>query len=309
MGGFSDVLEMPEFVAFDGTRAAVAGRLINFATGKSVLQEGHRRWLQEKVVPAILARPNAWLDLYGYASKLGNVAFNLTLSQSRAEAAKKLIAPLLVLRGRSIEGMVKLDRGFGEDAPGYVAKESDNAGYWRAAEVVVFGSKPSVVRPPPRPGVSATQFEIRVVGGGSASVVAQADYYFFQIVDLVRRQTAFFYYTGVGIGIPIPMVPSAGSVTKSGPPKKFRTTRPAELYQFNSKASLYQDPGATIGPKSVGGTLRLSIKDIHDRSGFISTIPSMIPIEGGAGIQMPGLGSASEGVLALVSAVFPFTGY
>jgi hypothetical protein len=34
-----------------------------------------------------------------------------------------------------------------------------------------------------------------------------------------------------------------------------------------------------------------------------------MPIEGGAGIQRPGLGSATEGVLALVSPVFPFTGY
>jgi hypothetical protein len=146
------------------------------------------------------------------------------------------------------------------------------------------------------------------VGGGSASILAQADNYFFQIVDVMRHQTAFYFYTGVAV--PFPSIPfSQGSVTKTGPPTKFRTTRHTELHQFNSKASLYQDPGATLGNLSVGGTLRLTIKDIQDASGLISTIPGTIPIEGGSGFQMPGLGSAGEGVLAWQGQVFPFTGY
>ena len=90
-----NVLEMPEFVASDGTRAAVAGRLFNFQTGKSTLQEGHRKWLKKKVVPAIMERPNVWIDLYGYASKIGNRQYNLTLSESRAKAVKKYLAERL----------------------------------------------------------------------------------------------------------------------------------------------------------------------------------------------------------------------
>lgn len=306
MPGQNHVLEMPEFVAFDGTHAAVAGRLIDFQTKKSDLREDHQRWLRDKVVPMILARPNAWIDLYGYASKLGNQKDNLALSRSRAEAVKVFLAQQLAMHGRSIEGMVNIDCGFGETAPGYSANETDNAAYWRAAEVVVFGSKPSIVRPPVSPPASHDMFEIRVVGGGSASVFLQADNYFFQIVDLGRRQTAFFFYTGGGLGVSIPKIPGAGSVTQSGPMTPFRTSRPAELHQFNSKASLYQDPGATVGPFSAGGTLRLTLHEIHDASGLIFTDPRIIPIEGGWGVQMPGLGSASEGVLALASPILPF---
>lgn len=39
------------------------------------------------------------------------------------------------------------------------------------------------------------------------------------------------------------------------------------------------------------------------------THPRQIRIEGGSGIQMPGLGSVTEGVMAKVSEDFPFTGY
>jgi hypothetical protein len=98
-------------------------------------------------------------------------------------------------------------------------------------------------------------------------------------------------------------------MTKTGPPSPFSTSRDAELYMFNSRASLYQDPGATFGSHSVGGTMRLAIKEILDSAGLIATRPGIIPIEGGWGIQMPGLGSASEGVLALVAGPWPFTSY
>jgi hypothetical protein len=70
---------------------------------------------------------------------------------------------------------------------------------------------------------------------------------------------------------------------------------------FNSKAILYQDPG-------VGGPLRLTISEIHDHAIMIGE-RSIFPIEGGLRIRMPSLGSASAGMLALVSDIFPFTGY
>jgi hypothetical protein len=51
------------------------------------------------------------------------------------------------------------------------------------------------------------------------------------------------------------------------------------------------------------------MRDVVDYLGIVGIRPSIIPISGGAGVQMPGLGSASEGVLALASAVFPFASY
>lgn len=67
--------------------------------------------------------------------------------------------------------------------------------------------------------------------------------------------------------------------------------------------------GVSVGPFSKGGTMNLSFSEIFDSSGLIFTRPTTIPITGGWGIQMPGLGSGSIGVLALVSGPSPFSGY
>ncbi len=308
MAKYKDVTEMEKFVAFDGTHAATAGRLINFPTGSSTLQPGHQEWLKNEVVPAILARPNSWIDLFGYASKVGNTQANLKLSKERATAVKYFLGEQLAMRGISIEGKVNIDHGFGEDAPDYIAGESDNSPNWRAADVIVFGTKPIVVRKPKIKPQSSI-YEIRVVGGGSAAVVVQTDNYFFQIVDVLRRRTMFFLFTGVGAGISIPKIPGPGSATKAGQPTRFTTTKPAELYQFNSEATLTQEAGATLGSSSVGGKMYLTIDKIIDSNGLISTNPKRIPISGGWGIQMPGLGSLTKGVLAKMSEEFPFTGY
>ena len=173
---------------------------------------------------------------------------------------------------------------------------------------------PGPTPPPPDP-VYSTAFEIRVVGGFSGSALAQADNYIFQIVDLTRLKTAFYHFTGFGLGLSIPKIPGPGSVTKVGPPTKFRTSRSVELYQFNAPANLVQMPGATLGSFSVWGTLKLTFGDINNTNPeyasdiYVMIIPMTISIEGGSGIQMPGLGSSTWGVLAFQGQVYPFSGY
>jgi len=294
---------------FTGTGAAVAARLCNFATGSTTPLPDHDRWLDAKLRPLVASNPSAWVDLIGHASRqwrhtgaFNAHQLNRALSFQRCEALKRRIGTF----GSGVHFNLELAEG---DSQSLTPNPDD--GYDRAVEVLVYAAGPPP-KPPKPPAVQSLNFEIRVVGGGSASALIQADNYFFQIVDLTRRKTAFYLYTGVGLGISIPKISRIsrpGSVTKSGPPTAFRTTRDAQLYMFNSQASLYQDPGATIGPLSVGGTLRLTIKEIFDSSGVIFTHPPTIPISGGSGVQMPGLWSASEGVLALASDIFPFTGY
>lgn len=299
-------MEMPLFMAFDGTRGTFAGRLIDFQSGKSTLLPEHRRWLRELIVPAILTRPNVWMDVYGYASKLGNQHDNLVLSRARAGAVKDYLSQELAMQGRNIEGRINIGCGFGETAPGYSIDNSDNVGYWRSAEVVVFESCPKIVRTPMIAPVHGNTFEIRLVGEGSASKFFQADHYFFQIIDICRGQTAFFFYTGDEHSISFPEIQDPTSVATSDPLTLFRTSRPTKLNQFNSRASLYQDPETTFGPFSKGSTLRLSLTDLHDASGLIFTAPGVIPINGGKVVNMPALGSASQGRLSMVSKVFPY---
>jgi hypothetical protein len=291
-----------------GTPAKVAARLCNFASGSAAPLPAHQAWLEKDVRSAVAGVPGTWVDIIGHASRqwlrTGGAnahALNLNLSRQRCEAVRQRIAAF----GQGITFNIELAEG---DQGSLMPNPND--GYDREVEVYVYGAgqKPRPA-PAPTPSVPTRDFEIRVVGGGSASVAAQADNYFFQIVDLVRRKTAFYFYTGVGLGISIPKIPGPGSVTKMGPPTKFTTTRDAELYMFNSKASLFQDPGATLGSFSVGGTMRLAIEEIVDAAGLISTRPGLIPIEGGAGIQMPGLGSVTTGVLALTGDIYVFNGY
>jgi hypothetical protein len=254
----------------------------------------------------VASNPTAWIDIIGHASRqwrytggLSSHRLNQVLSFERCEAVKRKIAAF----ASTVHFNLELAEG---DSQAFGGTPDD--GYDRAVEVLVYKSGPPP-KPPKPPVVPSVHFEIRVVGGGSASFLVQVDNYFFQIVDLTKRRTAFYFYTGGGGGFSIPKIPGPGSVTKSGPPKSFTTTRNVELYMFNSRATLYQDPGATVGPISIGGTLRLYIREIVDASGLVFTRPGIIPIEGGAGIQMPGLGSVTEGVLSQVSDVFPFTGY
>lgn len=282
-----------------GTDAKVAARLCNFATGRAELLQAHVDFLDKEVAGVIRNMQGPWVDLFGYASRVGDARFNMTLSEQRISSIKQRISRYATLVNFQIQ------KGFGETQSG--PNERDNSGYWRAVEVYVYAHRP----PPPKPvpPIASTQFEIRVVGGGSMSAVIQADDYIFQIVDLARSKTAFYFYTGVGVGLSIPKIPGPGSMTYAGPPTKFGTSRSAELHMFNSRAVLSQEPGATIGRLSIDGALGLRMTGVSDFAGRIFTVPITIKIEGGPGIQMPGAGSVTEGVLAMATPVWPFTGY
>jgi hypothetical protein len=307
-----NVNDMPNFEAADEnrTRPLVAGRLINFETGKANLLDGHKSWLRDEAAKKGIAKsPNAWVNIWGYASKSGSTDFNLQLSKDRAAAVKKYLGEVIGSH-QKIEKITTIEHGYGEDYIGNNTTDpNDNWGYWRAVEVLVFGSKPKIVRLPkkPQPKPQTTFFEIRVVGGFSASYRAgQTDNYVFQIVDLIRLRTMFYHYTGGGAGLSN-IVPASG--TYDGPPRKFSTSHPAELHQFNSTATLGQKPGVTVGPLSLGGALILVIEKIWDGTRIISTNPKNLEIEGGFGFQSPGFGSATKGTLSPLTDEAPFSGY
>lgn len=281
-----------------GTTAKSAARLCNIPTSTARLLPAHLKYLDE-IVKTLSAMQGPWVDLIGYASRSGDPNYNMLLSGQRIDAVKKYLSS----RVRGINFQQQRRMGESESGP----NERDNSGYWRAVEIFVYGTKPQAPTRPPDP--VSTEFEIRVVGGGSASIVAaQADFLWFQIVDTIKRKTAFYQYTGGGAALSLPKIPGPGSVTKVGPPTRFKTGRPAELHMFNSKADLAQDPGATIG--TIGwGKMRLTLNSVWSHDGPVTVIPSTLVIEGGAGIQMPGLGSITRGVLAKVTHDWPFTGY
>lgn len=303
MAQYPEVLEIPEWIAMDGARAAKAGRMIDFHTGKSELRQSHRLWLEQRVVPAILQHSNPWIDMYGYASKVGDQAKNLALSRSRCDSVKSFLRGSLANKGRSISGMVNINVGMGEDDPMYYGESFDNSPYWRAVELVVFGSKPQGRRPPHAPPLKrkpATDFQIRTLGGLSGGFGLQADVYFFQIDDLTRRLSGVFQLGAGGLQIPVPALPPL-SVALKGPATKFHTNQDARLFQFNTRVSLNVSPGASV-ILGVGGNMHLTFGRIDDNisGGFIFVRPSPIEIEPGGGVGF-GSGSATEGVLALLT--------
>ena len=149
--------------------------------------------------------------------------------------------------------------------------------------------------PPVPAGVTATQFKIRMLGGVSGSRYAEADIYIFDIVDIVRKRHAWFRYGGFGLALPTPLF---GSVALWGGFKEFKTSRAESLSSFVGRASLYQDLGVSVGPLSLGGTYRLTIKTAalyHNGT----RIPQ-IPIQSGPSISVSA-GAASEGTLEMAS--------
>jgi hypothetical protein len=128
-------------LATDQSHALAAARLCNFPTGKAMLLPAHIAWLDNIVARLLRSLPDPWVDLYGYASHLGNHAFNKRLSFERCEAVRKHI--------KTYGLKVKFPEEFGAGDTQSTGTATDNSGAWRAVEVLVFGAMP-----PPKPAPS-----------------------------------------------------------------------------------------------------------------------------------------------------------
>jgi hypothetical protein len=120
------------------------------------------------VRPLVASNPSGWVDLIGHASRqwlftggLSSHVLNRNLSFQRCESVKRKIAGFAA----PVHFNIELAAG---DYQSLGAKPDD--GYDRAVEVLVYAVQPKPK--PPQPNVSSQSFEIRVVGGGSASALA-----------------------------------------------------------------------------------------------------------------------------------------
>ena len=123
-----------------GTSAKAAARLCNFETGKSYLLLAHQEYLDNEVRTVIQKMQQPWVDLFAYASRIGDAGFNMALSNQRMNAAKTRIA----------EYSSRIDfrtlTAHGESQSG--SNERNNDGYYRAVEVYVYAEKPPTPKPP-----------------------------------------------------------------------------------------------------------------------------------------------------------------
>lgn len=294
---------MADFVKqISGTPAKVAARLMNFATGQSFLLTQHLDFLDRQVQPVVRGLQGAWVDLFGYASRVGSTEFNLALSRRRLDAVKARVAEY----ANQVNFQIQTALGESESGP----DERDNDAYWRAVEVYVYGHRPPPPKPAPATLPGTTQFQIRVVGGLSVAPPvlkgAQSDGYVFQIVDLQHSKFMLYRYTGIAVALPsLPGLPF--SFTAPGPFAPFTTSGPVQLFEFEGPATLFQDPGATLGNKSVPSKIRLSFdtRTLPERG--VRVTPSLVPMDGGPGLQAPSMGSAPVvGRLVRQSLEMPF---
>jgi hypothetical protein len=284
-----------------GTPALAAARLCNFRTGSAFLLPGHTAWLDGAITTAKSSiRP--WIDMLGYASRLGSTAFNQNLSYRRCEAVRAHLSP----RHPGADFNVEWAKGETES----LGAENDNDGYWRAVDVYVYGFRPPTVAPkvPPPVSTGSRHFKIRIIGGVSGGFKGPAgDAYFFQIVDIPKRTQAIFSYVGGGLSIPTPF-PLPISDARNGEFTEFHTSRGEVLASFAGRASFYQDPGISLGPLSLGGTYHLSLRSRTLISHLTLLNPSLLTLSAHSDVSVT-IASASEGSLRMVSPEGSFTGH
>jgi hypothetical protein len=303
-----------DILPITGTEARMAVRLCNFQTAQSFVNGSHVAWLDLHLKPLVQALEGPWVDLIGYASRLGDFNFNAGLSNRRCDAVRRWIS--------NYSDRLHFNRQHPKGESESTGGEMNNDGYWRAVEVLVYGHKPPKANPTTI--VGSTEFEIRVWGGASVAPTLpnpyipppQGDAYVFQIVDTKEKQTAFFVYGGAALSLPTPPSPFPNaSLTSPGPPVKFGTTQAVTLRDFEGKASLFQDPslGKSLpGQPSLGGKIHLSMdSDKLLLLGARITPTRIIGMEGGKySMQPPSLGSVPlNGRLTMLGTTRPFTGY
>src|SRR5262249_42039823 len=121
-------------------------RLCNFRTGGAELLPSHQEFITSYLAPKVLGpNPGAWVDLVGYASKLGfahgdSATKNRLLSDNRVRSVRQLIEA-------KASNRINVPMGLGDSQSG--GPPNNNDGYYRAVLIRVFGA--AGAPPPPSP--------------------------------------------------------------------------------------------------------------------------------------------------------------
>jgi len=259
-----------------GMPAKAAARLCNFVTGRSDLLNGHIQFLDSQVQPIIQTLPGAWVDLFGFASRLGNANSNQTLSENRIGSVRNRIA------GYAPAINFQQYKGLGEAESG--PDESDDSGYWRAVEVYVYAYKPPPPRPrPKRPKTPKlnTKLKLKMHANLNASVIAAADFSIFQIWDEAAGLCS--YYTYWAGGVSGGLIPGAWlSATLPGDWNEFSVSKPMAVNKF---------AGPTRFSTAGGGPWSKNYVNFMGLPPGTQTIPNPLPIETGFTV---GIGAGSS---------------
>jgi hypothetical protein len=282
----------------NGTRLAV--RLCNFPTRFAAPTDDHMKWIDRTLVPTINSLQTAWVDLIGWASKLGDPRYNDALSLRRCDKVREYI--------KESTSRAKFNVQWPKGSSESLGAATNNDGWWRAVEVFLYGFKPPTVTPVTV--VGSTHFKIRCLGTGSFTLSkygtgVSGGAIVFEIVDKEASESAIFVHDLKSISIGIPGFPDV-SFADAGDWKDFETSVRAELYDFQGKATVYQDPGFQVGSLSAGGTMSLQIDSNRLLALGAYIRGGMLRISTGDGFSAPSIGIGFPGHFKMIGTTRSF---
>jgi hypothetical protein len=150
--------------------ALAAARLNNIPTGRTTLLASHTGWLDTVVKNLVTQSPNPWVDLFGYASHLGDPVSNKRLSDNRCEEVMNYI--------RRFNPGTLFPQEFGYGDSKSTGGPMNDDGQWRAVEVYVYGSLPpgKKARPAPVTLTVPKDWFVTSFSGSTMSVVVGAGF-------------------------------------------------------------------------------------------------------------------------------------
>ena len=204
------------------------------------LKREHADFLMTRAVPLLLGnRGKIWLE--GRASKVGTNEYNLRLSRRRVQRVVEFLTGNGIL-----ESQIQPD-AVGEERS---TSKLSNDELDRSVEFVILpraqqDSPPSRKIPAPPP--VTTKFRLRVLGEATLSGVPKlrlpkeklgrgpaTDILLFEIQDVEHKLSAFYGYSGLGLGVGYSGL--ALSATDSGPWNDFKTSAPMSVGDFGGMA-------------------------------------------------------------------------
>lgn len=135
-----------EIITDHPSNPKIAARLCNFVNNSTALLQSHNLWLEANVAPIIRSQQNSWVDLHGYASKLGNAKSNEILSANRCQSVRTKVSTF----ANRVNFNIGTAKGESESLGDDYDTDPVVAGYWRRVEILVFA-----VQPPPITRISA----------------------------------------------------------------------------------------------------------------------------------------------------------
>ena len=196
-------------------------RLIDFQTGFSALRPEHQRWLDKPVIEFMKDPKNSdyWIDIFAYASKLGDQQKNWLLSINRAAEIEKHLS------ARVPDATLHIRTQMGEGESKSTGGENDDSPIWRAVEVHVFSSPEDTPDPKPVPKSNKTKnWSVKIVSKGKGigpGKFAQINGVFVTFRNDDTHVLTRFFAPALGVGGMLPKEVGKKileDLEKSGPP-------------------------------------------------------------------------------------------